>query len=1058
MTIQRPEKHEDFESWSWRGDLGVEISESLNDSNASLHMDESDAIDIEEFAKDVEKQSAGLAKLSNVVGESQLASLHENKDMLLSIFKFLDTDGSGTIDIDEFEVGMKLLNKRLPLAAQFEDHKELFSALDADGNGEIDIEEFHQLFSENEKVENHHHHHQVENIGAVNTAVDDTKLVTLSPVKSITATLEDLTLLKTFSSCPPQNSRDAIITELEKNHTLSQQRDCQRMRQTITRLGAQLFEKEKQTTLGLANMHQSFEEEKDRVKEEMRWRILGTQKETLENEEFLKENRVLPDKKISELETEGKELEATKEELETLISSLRQDNANLEQANEEVGKLFQSLNEFSKKKTKDNEKLKAAQETIVNVFKGALGLKIEPRLKSIYRGYLYKCAQGVLASDRYDQNLYEEVTEIIREIEAELGCEVLSFDHPETEKHEDFESWSWRGDLGVEISESLNDSNASLHMDESDAIDIEEFAKDVEKQSAGLAKLSNVVGESQLASLHENKDMLLSIFKFLDTDGSGTIDIDEFEVGMKLLNKRLPLAAQFEDHKELFSALDADGNGEIDIEEFHQLFSENEKVENHHQHHQHQDEKDRAKTIDDDPRISEVEEQHQEQEERKASGNASDNLKVAQQQNTTGAGKANVHQKERDKSEKSEQRYKTKTNEGDHAGVDNASATAEKASRESLLETLENDLKLAQQQGIQGKKKEIAVLEEKVREIERRREEELQHMRQAFGEEKESIKEEMQWRILGAQREEIEAQELLLNGGFDKIRLALEREGKKLEVDEKEVKTMMDFAKKENDKLLREKEVLRRRLQDLNEKSKEKAKEHEQLVAVERSIFKVYDGALKLQTEPNLRHVYRRYLYKCARGVVSSNYYDQNLVDEVTGTIRAIERRLGCDALSFEDPQTEEEDNWEEDNWTEDVWDAAITGAFPAPSGVHNSTTNSSTSFSINDSRVYVEAFAKDAEKQSALLANLSNVVGESQVSTLYANKDKLLSIFNYLDTDGNGTIDIEEFEVGLNLLNKRLPVAARFKDHVELFIALDADGNGELDISEFKELFSKNQ
>ena len=140
----------------------------------------------------------------------------------------------------------------------------------------------------------------------------------------------------------------------------------------------------------------------------------------------------MPDKKISELETEGKELEATKEELETLISSLRQDNANLEQANEEVGKLFQSLNEFSKKKTKDNEKLKAAQETIVNVFKGALGLKIEPRLKSIYRGYLYKCVQGVLASDRYDQNLHEEVTETIREIEAELGCEVLSFDHPET--------------------------------------------------------------------------------------------------------------------------------------------------------------------------------------------------------------------------------------------------------------------------------------------------------------------------------------------------------------------------------------------------------------------------------------------------------------------------------------------------------------------------------------------------------------------------------------------------------------------------------------------------
>ena len=73
--------------------------------------------------------------------------------MLMSIFKLLDKDGSGEIDGEEFQLGIQLLNKRLPAVSQFKDPDALFRALDADGNGTIDLDEFAQIFNLNEREE-----------------------------------------------------------------------------------------------------------------------------------------------------------------------------------------------------------------------------------------------------------------------------------------------------------------------------------------------------------------------------------------------------------------------------------------------------------------------------------------------------------------------------------------------------------------------------------------------------------------------------------------------------------------------------------------------------------------------------------------------------------------------------------------------------------------------------------------------------------------------------------------------------------------------------------------
>lgn len=69
----------------------------------------------------------------------------------------------------------------------------------------------------------------------------------------------------------------------------------------------------------------------------------------------------------------------------------------------------------------------------------------------------------------------------------------------------------------------------------------------------------------------------------------------------------------------------------------------------------------------------------------------------------------------------------------------------------------------------------------------------------------------------------------------------------------------------------------------------------------------------------------------------------------------------------------------------------------------------------------------------------------------LKAEDRLLLSIFRFLDKDNDGGISREELEVGLSMMNKQMP------EDYDLFDELDKDNNGVIDIDEFSEIFEKD-
>ena len=102
----------------------------------TLDLQEKGVISFEEFEEGSQSRVFGA-----VVGEAAEV-LHENFEMLLTVFKYLDKDHSGSLSLDEFVTGIALLNRRLPKERQIAKPKELFKALDIDGNGEVTVEEF----------------------------------------------------------------------------------------------------------------------------------------------------------------------------------------------------------------------------------------------------------------------------------------------------------------------------------------------------------------------------------------------------------------------------------------------------------------------------------------------------------------------------------------------------------------------------------------------------------------------------------------------------------------------------------------------------------------------------------------------------------------------------------------------------------------------------------------------------------------------------------------------------------------------------------------------------
>jgi len=71
-----------------------------------------------------------------------------------------------------------------------------------------------------------------------------------------------------------------------------------------------------------------------------------------------------------------------------------------------------------------------------------------------------------------------------------------------------------------------------------------------------------------------------------------------------------------------------------------------------------------------------------------------------------------------------------------------------------------------------------------------------------------------------------------------------------------------------------------------------------------------------------------------------------------------------------------------------------------------------------------------------------------------YANRATLEVIFNFFDTNGDGTISKSEFRHGCEVLNSKLPTDQRVSDPDALLKMMDIDGNDGIDLNEFFEVF----
>jgi len=98
-------------------------------------------------------------------------------------------------------------------------------------------------------------------------------------------------------------------------------------------------------------------------------------------------------------------------------------------------------------------------------------------------------------------------------------------------------------------------------------------------------------------------------------------------------------------------------------------------------------------------------------------------------------------------------------------------------------------------------------------------------------------------------------------------------------------------------------------------------------------------------------------------------------------------------------------------------------------------------------------AFMAELRANSSLLSSADD--SEALFNAMYANRSTLEIIFNFFDTDGNGTISKEEFRKGCSVLNARLPPGSELtRDPDELLKLMDIDGNDGVDLNEFFEVF----
>ncbi|OQR88086.1 calcineurin-like phosphoesterase [Achlya hypogyna] len=75
--------------------------------------------------------------------------------------------------------------------------------------------------------------------------------------------------------------------------------------------------------------------------------------------------------------------------------------------------------------------------------------------------------------------------------------------------------------------------------------------------------------------------------------------------------------------------------------------------------------------------------------------------------------------------------------------------------------------------------------------------------------------------------------------------------------------------------------------------------------------------------------------------------------------------------------------------------------------------------------------------------------------NNMYRYRKRLQALFNVFDRDGNGTINLEEFKAGIEILNAHLPPTVKpFTNAEELMRSVDFSHDNEININEFMECF----
>lgn len=110
---------------------------------AQFDDDGNGVIDLKEFR---EHLSHSHILSTGSVDREQVQLVSKNHEILTLAFEFLDTDKSGSIDLEEWKVGIELLNKQLGSDEKVYDARELFRIMDVNASGSITLEDFNRIF------------------------------------------------------------------------------------------------------------------------------------------------------------------------------------------------------------------------------------------------------------------------------------------------------------------------------------------------------------------------------------------------------------------------------------------------------------------------------------------------------------------------------------------------------------------------------------------------------------------------------------------------------------------------------------------------------------------------------------------------------------------------------------------------------------------------------------------------------------------------------------------------------------------------------------------------